>query len=83
MAPSKLLLQHLPRETAEYYYTFSVNLSDQLEAGIFSKAVGLASFLVVFCFRIPLSLIKVLENNDISLHVSTTLSGLRRVHLHL
>jgi hypothetical protein len=44
MAPSKLLLQHLPRETAENFYTLLVNLSDQLEAGIFSKAVGLASF---------------------------------------
>jgi len=69
MALTTLLLQHIPRETAENYYTFSVNLSDQLEAGIFSKAVGLASFSVVFCFRVPLSLIKVLENTDISLYV--------------
>jgi len=67
MVPSKLLLQHLPRETAENYYTFSVNLSDQLEAGIFFKAGGLASFSVVFCFSIPL--IKVLANTDISLYV--------------
>jgi hypothetical protein len=60
MVPSKLLLQHLPRETAENYYTLSVNLSDQFQAGIFFKAVGLASFSVVFCFSIPL--IKVLAN---------------------
>jgi hypothetical protein len=67
IAPCKLLLPHLPTEAAENYYTFSVNLSVQLAAGISSKAVGLANFSVLFCFRIPL--IKVLKNTDISLYV--------------
>jgi hypothetical protein len=62
VVPSKLLLQHLPTGTAENHYTFSVNLSDQHEAGIILKSVQLASFSDVFSFTIPL--INVLENTD-------------------